>query len=681
MPALLDHRSTAVDTCLGPMTQTHQDPPRAPTSNSRSFLSRRGSAILLGLCLVALTAQGGHAVLTVPIVMTHDGPQHLHSALVESRYDSSAPLRKTLHHQAPLTANGFRLVFRPLETLFGWRTAYQLVIGLIALMWVVGLAALVLALERRRAWVIVAGFAVAFNWPLYMGFFNYCLGASLALCLVALILRADLDRRIHLLLISLGLLVIAWIHVFGAMAAGVFLVLTAGLGATGRLRWRRLGKVALVGAPAAGLATLVTLTLGNQTYDVGTTWGPDALWNIGGLFVAGPQWRRWLVGILGLIGFGAALTFQVSRRAPAVARPLVVGIGVFALLSAATPLHGSAWHFLSPRFLPFVGLPCLALLPLERLGRPWQRTLAISALLALSAASVGWAARYHQRQVDACAPVVRALDAKIRRSGLRSALVLDTCRASPGPPMQQEVPYQTPLHHLDCLMAAAHGGVALQLFSRSHALHAFTHRSALGHSRPSLDHAVLLRQRRRHLSGLVKRCADKPADAPACNKVRSLERLREAVLSYHASAAVEAEDIALYSRVDHDWFRQRGFVPDYVDGPLFLGRFVGCDLSVGINNPPAAGRAVTVSYGWYPLDLAKRTRSVVVPDPRPPFLTVPLERPPCGAVWIRVHEDRDGDGRLSPGDRVCQRADRQGRNVVENRRALRGVRCTLAPWK
>lgn len=663
------------------MTETHHDPPGAPSSSPASFFSGRGSAVLLGLCLAALTAQGAHAVFTVPIVMTNDGPQHLHSAMLESRYESSAPVREVLHHQAPLTANGFRLVFRPLETLFGWRTAYRLVILLIALMWVVGLAALVLALERRRAWVIVAGFAVAFNWPLYMGFFNYCLGASLALCLVALALRADLDRRLHLLLLCLGLLLIAWIHAFGAMAAGVFLLLTAVLGATGRDRWRRLGKVALVGAPAAGLAVLITLTWGEQTYDVGTTWGPNGLWNIGGLFVAGPGWRRWLVGILGVIGLGAAISFQVLRRPPTLALPLLVGSGVFALLSAVTPLHGSSWHFLSPRFLPFVLLPGLAFLPLERLPRPWQRALAISTLLATSVASIGWAARYHQRQVEACAPVVRALDAKVRRTGLRTALVLDTCRARPLPPLQQEVPFLTPLHHLDALMAAAHGGVALQLFSRSHALHAFTYRSTLGRSRPSLDHAVLLRHRRRQLAGLARRCAGKPADDRACAPVRRLERLRDAALSYYASAAVEAEDIALYSRMDHDWFRRRGFVPDYIDGPLFLGRFVGCNLSVGINNPPAAGRTLTVSYGWYPLDLAKRTRPVVVPDPRPPFLTVPLERPPCGAVWIRVHEDRDGDGRLTPGDRVCQRADRQGRNVVKNRPTLRGVRCTLVPWK
>jgi len=64
-----------------------------------------------------------------------------------------------------------------------------------------------------------------------------------------------------------------------------------------------------------------------------------------------------------------------------------------------------------------------------------------------------------------------------------------------------------------------------------------------------------------------------------------------------------------------------------------------------------------VTAGWFP---ATNTAFSVVlgPSEDSAVRSVRLPNSPCGAVWIRVLFDMDRNHTASPGDRLCQGADR-----------------------
>ena len=91
------------------------------------------AALVFGV--VALVA----CVHIVDYLPANDGPQHIMLSTLENSMDGISPaLQSQLEHHPPLTANGFRTVYRPLERVMGWAAATR---------WTESLRG-----RRRRSW-------------------------------------------------------------------------------------------------------------------------------------------------------------------------------------------------------------------------------------------------------------------------------------------------------------------------------------------------------------------------------------------------------------------------------------------------------------------------------------------------------------------------------------------------
>ena len=203
------------------------------------------------MAFAALVALAAGAVLSVPYVATHDGPNHLANCVLGHRLqDPTSWLHRYVELGAPITGQGFQVLCGPLV---GWMdpfTAYALTLAIAVVLF--GVAASVLALSLHRDSPVWAfGFAVALGWVFYMGFLPFHIASSLGLLAVALAVRLDPERGLGYLGLALVLLTTAYAHVLPAVEAGaVVLLVVVARAETGR-RMQALLRVALAGLPAS----------------------------------------------------------------------------------------------------------------------------------------------------------------------------------------------------------------------------------------------------------------------------------------------------------------------------------------------------------------------------------------------------------------------------------------------
>ncbi len=611
---------------------------------------RTPALIALGLLAAAVTA----TILSTPWIFTNDGAQHLHSAELERTWGDAPAVEALLDHHPTPTANGFAALYRLFGGWLGPLGGTQAVLVLLALAWIGGVTALVLAVRPTELWVATLGAATALNWCFYMGFFNFLAGTSLGLLLLAFAVRTGLRRPGAVAAVAAALCAGVWVHLFATALTGLGLLILA-VTAEAEGRRRRVMATLVAGAPAAVYAGAIAVVFAEDGGVMEAAWTPNALGEAHAFFVGGPWWRAAPVILIAACGvLAGAVRGWRGTLAPAERALLVIAV-VFLALAGVTPFHLPRWQYFSPRFLPLGVLAALLLAPTEWLRRR-AAALGPGILVLVSLTSLGWSYGYHQRMAGACHPILEAVAAPLETEGLRIALVLEEPDGALFPDPDGEIRDLQPLMHLDALMAAAHGGVAAGLWSTRSAIHPFRFREGVRETLPTAGPAVRLRQAR----------------ATATDATAHRE-LTDSILSWYGSKAADTGDLVLWSHRDRDWFLARGFVAQTADRSLSVLRYQGCALSLGLDGIPPGAAVAIVEYGWYPLDAAHRSTRLPLAGTVGGRRIVPLDAPPCGPLWIRVEVHGDDGARWG-----CAGADAAGRVVMRNAPGRRGVVCALA---
>lgn len=604
------------------------------------------TASVLVVCVLAL----------VPFVPTHDGPQHVYLGHVSNHFDDEGTRFATYYEPGTaLTSQGFVLLFAPLATLMSWRWATVIVIAVILLVWSWGAFALLRVISRERAMLGVVGFAGAFQWLLYMGFYSFLLSMALALVIVALAAASHPWTWQRRVLLGALLTMQAVSHVAGAAVTCVVLLVFVVARESPRRWLREVGLLALAAVPAMLIAAH-TLGVGSEpgTPDVGnrTAFMPLSLRPEFAIrsFVSGPLWRGAPIVLLSWVGLGHAV-FRVARKS--LSRPdlaLAFSSALCWLAALAAPVHHPKWMFLGPRFLPLAVVLGVASLPFERIRAGWPRHVATIGVLGYTLASLGWAASY-QAQLDRCTSGARAaMSQPIHRTGPRLPIVI---QSACGPPSwqwrDQQVPFMEPLLNIGALYAVEQGGVVAYAFTTVPRFHGFVWSDQGKKLYPDVP------DRRTLWPALMM------------DEQRSDSAMHEARLESLARSGARYRDVIFYGpRRDRAVIERRGFATDFERDELWLAHFVGCPAALSV----ASGRrdqSLVVDIGWGD-DATPSQRTVVPPgvaaDPSG-RVVVALQGAPCGRVWVRAALDADASGGPSGGDVLCGEADAVGKLWVE----------------
>ena len=613
-----------------------------------------GRQIVLALVLAGLSLLLIRAALVVDLLPTNDGPQHIFSSYAAVHLnDAGTGYSRYLEAGAPITSLGFDRLYRALLVAFDWRLAHQMAIAIMALVWAWGTVALASALGRT--WLGLLGFVAAYQWVLYMGFYSFFLSAGVGLFLLAgACSNRPLSTRRRVLLAA-GLLCQALLHVFPALLTATVMVIVLFLRAQPGRRKVELARIAAMTAP-----TLVPLLLSfrdTTAVFAGPAASPgERLLLLGQAFVGGPSWRAFSLPLLAACGLLATLLrWRSGARtaggpSPSAAdKGLALAGALLVALAVALPLSLPAWQFFCVRFSP-MGITILALLlPIERLQRPSLVWTTRASLLVLACTALAWSSWFHVLLRRWAADALSGLDAPIRRSGPRLDLTL-------GKELPESCfPFLAPLRGLVPLYATAQGGTPSRMF--------------IGAS----DKHIL--QYRREPVGPIPDIPP-PEEILALNHVADRShRLRQLddLLSY----ASGYDDVLLYGdAADLEALTRRGFHIDFSQGALAIARFRPCPVDVELIEHDPTRAAVFIDMAWHRHGRIRALPSLPASAPDSGSRRLRIPDSPCGALWLRVVFDRNGDGRPSLGDVVCAEASAEGFVRVEAGDAPRVVKCT-----
>ena len=602
-----------------------------------------------GPALLAVLAVLAVAGLSPAYVPTHDGPQHIWAVHVAQHLDDAGRgWSDWLDPGSPITSHGYAAVFGPLDRLLPWPVAHRITITILAWLFAVGAFAWARSLDPRRGWLGISLSGLAFGWTFYMGFLDFHAATGAAFAGLGWAFARPRDSPRDTVLLALGLLVVAWLHLVAAFLAGVLLASLIWFRAQASERGAALLRIAVLATPGALLTGLLLssgwdqLQLWNAHGPGGSGWAPAPWWCAGACFAGGPWWRAWPVPL----GAIAALGLAVARRgseARAEERALWFAGGALLLAGLLLPLDLPAWDFFSPRFLPF-GLAALWLsLPIERFPLPRAAAVACSSF---ALASGAWSLTHHQDLQRSGAAFWAGVDQPLERRGMRHPIVLDPRpdgqHAHSGP-----IPFALPWVNLGQLYAAEQGGLTPFGFALN----------------PSLHHVLVRDDAAARLPALVDR---RYVGDLTLTERREDPGFRRALLTHLASQSIGFEDVVFAGRPEEaDWLVALGFEEDWRQDGVSVARFRGCPVEIRLS--PEASRAERLGVGWAPSGHAGQAYAVAAGIPFPDgSRSLPL-RQGCGALWI----DLDG-GRVA-----CEGADPAGRLHLPADRAPRSVVCRL----
>jgi len=144
--------------------------------------ARTGEVILLAALAAATLA----ALLSVDYLPTNDGPRHIFAIHAANHLDEPGTGYGLFFEPSyPVTSLGFQTIFGPLERWLPWRTALQLALGAMLLLWTFAAHAFARAVHPGRGWLGLALAAGAFQWSLYMGLFSFYIATATGLFVLA----------------------------------------------------------------------------------------------------------------------------------------------------------------------------------------------------------------------------------------------------------------------------------------------------------------------------------------------------------------------------------------------------------------------------------------------------------------------------------------------------------------
>jgi hypothetical protein len=632
-------------------------------------MTREGAEWLA--CMLVASVGLVLAVCVVPYIPTMDGPQHILSAHIENHYADPGSLYPEFYRILPQFAGkGFALLFAPLESLLPWRVALRITLSFVAVAFAWGYALVVLSLDRTRRATAMLGFVFALPWALYMGFFQFVVGTTLGMYTLAFVLRRPTTTTARHAVLAVLLLAQGVCHVFTALLTGAIVTVLALVAAPKRGRLPELGRMMLVGAPAAALLGLTFVERGRdlrfseqQRFD----WSlAERAGEISRWFVPGPGVRGWLVIGLAVVAAGATLARARHGKATPTEQAFAWLALVFFGLSIFAPLHMPGWQCLAPRFAIVTMVLGLSLVRVPSLAAPWAARALVPLMTLGCLGSALVSASLHRRLAEGCADALAGLDAPLHFEGPRLPIILAPFCGAPRDPAESPVPRASLANNTALLYLVEHGGIGTRMFSGTPAIHAV---ELVGARRPP-------RPDSRALEIAQSRFVEKDA------------KVRASAFTELAAEGMPFEGIhVLGGRPDDfDLFRRRGYVTELEHGTLFIARFEGCPAEVVLDAGSLARGPVHYEYGLFARVLLAPEprvlgRGVVAPDA--PIVDgaihVALPRRPCGEIWVRVFWDADGSATFTPGDRTCENGRWEGRVRANVTRDHPTVSCASPP--
>jgi hypothetical protein len=241
-------------------------------------------------------------------------------------------------------------------------------------------------------------------------------------------------------------------------------------------------------------------------------------------------------------------------------------------------------------------------------------------------------------------------------------MILDPICGTPREPAQGPVPRASLAANIPLLYLVEHGGIGTKMFKGVPSIFAV---EFVGTRRPP-------------------RPDPRPLMIAQTPWAANDPKLREAVFTELAADGMPFEGIHVYGARPDDFalFNRRGYATEFARGPLFIGRFEGCPAELVLAPGSLDHEPAYYEYGLF-------SQALLAPEPRSlgvrmvrrdtpvigGAIRVPLAGRPCGEIWARVFWDADGSSTFTPGDRLCENGDSQGRVRADVSRDRPSVTC------
>jgi hypothetical protein len=147
------------------------------------------------------------------------------------------------------------------------------------------------------------------------------------------------------------------------------------------------------------------------------------------------------------------------------------------------------------------------------------------------------------------------------------------------------------------------------------------------------------------------------------------DRLRRATLTEVAAWGMQYENLVVFGTRanDRQLFAQRGYIEEWQQGSLFIGKFEQCPLDVALT-AHRSDAPIEVSYGAW--GLREVAREVLPASRLQPDSALRFEVPAlCGDLWVRIQSTVSGA--------KCRQAREDGKMRVTAARPRTEVVCDL----
>lgn len=611
------------------------------------------------------------AIWSVPLVMTNDGPEAVLTAHMEAHYDDPGSIfERQFSVGFGLSGRGFSVLYRPLAAVFSWPTSYRLSQLVIVLSLALAFGWLCRAVSGRPRLAGLLGFAIAFSWPFYMGFFAFCVSMTIGLMVLAFVVsKSEGLTVIEKAAVCTAILVQLFCHgfaVFITLALVGLVVMTRALmrrTSVPRAEWRRATLGDAVWLTIAALPSVIVLLVMRTAQaqmaalpGTGKTeWASLADWAKVLPRLAVPGSTPLGIVVFGLSLLAIARTALRLRRGPRKPEEVALVIGAAGLLVAAIvmPLNIPGWQFFAPRFLTTGLAVSLALLGIEtgteKLDRRPAHVVFDLGVVALVVAALVSARALHQRLATACEDAIVGLDHRVARSYFQLPVTLDNNCGLTTDDTRLDVPYLRALQHFYALFPVTHGGTVPYGFFGPAAVHAFVPRAVSPVPVPKYEHYF-------GLSRNDPRLLRPESRATLLTELAVFGTNYENILVLGATPSDRALllDRGYVIDFEHGWFINAHYVrctvelsSDVADGeppPIVRGGLGGVELWVAAIAPTADGRAIKASLSML-----------------------------CGDVWVRV--------RWKNSEQRCDNADAEGRIAVHVGHGTTRVVCERHPFR
>lgn len=587
------------------------------------------------------------AIWSVPLVMTNDGPEAVLTAHMESHYDDPGSIfERQFSVGFGLSGRGFSALYRPLAEAFSWPTSFRVSQLVIVLALALAFGWLCKALSGRTRLSCLLGFAIAFSWPFYMGFFAFSISMAIGLMILAFVVsKSEGLTLIEKAAVCTALLVQLFCHgfaVFLTLALVGLVVMTRALMRRTRVpraEWRRatLGEavwLAVAALPSIAVLLVMRSAQAQMATLAGTgktEWASLSDWAkvLPRLAVPGSTPLGVVVFVLAILAIvRAALRLRRGPRRPEEVA-LVIGAAGLLVAAIAAPLNIPGWQFFAPRFLTTGLALSLCLLGTEKLERRPARVVFDVGVIALVGSALVSARALHHRMATACEDAIVGLDHRVGRSSFQLPINFDANCGLTTDDTRLDVPYSRALLHFYALFPVIHGGTVPYGFFGPAAVHAFVPRTVSPVPVPPSE-------RYWGLSSDDARINRRESRATLLTDLAVFGTHYENILFFGASAA------------DRALLVDRGYVIDFEHGSFVNAHYSPCAVEL-VSDVVPGDPPVMVRGGF---GTAELWNAKVGPTAGGRALQASLSML-CGDVWVRV--------RWQNKDQRCDNADAEGR--------------------